>query len=101
MAHALLFYANRGPYGFSQEELDEARDHLRGLAGQLRASLFHVPLYDTLARLRFVPPREAVLAAATELVGWSNGLNSERSDTLLRRQAIAEKLDIHRLMDVG
>jgi hypothetical protein len=99
VAHALLFYANRGPYGFTQEELNETRDHLRGLAGQLRASIFYIPLYDTVVRLSArVPQKENVLEAATQLVGWSNGLYHERSgpDNSRRRRIIAEKLGITR-----
>jgi len=99
VAHALLFYANRGPYGFTREELNDTRDHLRGLAGQLRASIFYIPLYDTVARLQSrVPKKENVLEASTQLVGWSNGLHDERSgpDNSRRRRVIAEKLGIAR-----
>ena len=102
VAHALLFYANRGPVGFSREELDETRDHLRGLAGQVRACIFYIPFYGSLARLGFVPTKEDALEAATHLVGWSNGMYSERSgpDNLRRRRIIAEKLGITRRIGV-
>jgi hypothetical protein len=87
--------------GFSREELDEVRVALRGLAGRLRASIFYVPFYDKLARWGWVPKRDDVLTAATELVGWSNSLYHEQSDTLLRRKIIADRLAITKLMDVG
>lgn len=100
VAHALLFYGNRGPYGFTPEELDETRDHLRGLAGRLRASLFNIPSYDALARLGWVPKRADVIEASTQLVGWSNSLKREDGGGLDRRSLIADKLKISRLMDV-
>jgi len=86
ISHALLFYANRVPEGveigtFTPEQLHEASHHLRDLAGRLRSSIFYVPFYDTLARVRFVPvpAKEDTLEAATQLVGWSNGILSRRS----------------------
>lgn len=96
VAHALLFYANRGSYGFSHEELRETRDHLRGLAGQLRSSIFYVPFYGTLERVGWVPKRDDVLEAATQLVGWSNSLGREDTDKVTRRRIIADKLGITR-----
>lgn len=94
MAHALLFYANVGPVGASEEERDRARDALRGLAGQLRASLWTVPFYDTLARMGRVPKREDLLEASKQLVGWSNSLNREAHDRPERRKIIADSLGI-------
>jgi hypothetical protein len=106
VAHALLFYANRGPMGvklgtYTVEDLHEASRHLRDLAGRLRSSLFFVPYYDTMARLGWVPARGNVLEAAAALTGWSNGVLSESSDNRTRQQHIAEKLGIDRRMDVG
>lgn len=100
VAHALLFYANVGPVGFSTEEREEVRMALRGLAGQLRASLFYVPFYNTLAWMRRIPQKEDVLAAADELVGWSNSLNDERTDKTRRRRIIAEKLGIDKKVGI-
>jgi hypothetical protein len=103
VAHALLFYANvyhhLGAFGppdeARREELDEARKALRGLAGRLRASLWTVPFYNTLAWLGRVPKREDVLEAATQLVGWSNSLYGRGNDELGKRQTIiAERLGI-------
>jgi hypothetical protein len=55
VAHALLFYANRGPMGvelglYTIDDLHETSRHLRNLAGRLRSSLFFIPFYDRLAR---------------------------------------------------
>jgi hypothetical protein len=94
VAHALLFYANVGPVGASEEERSRAREALRGLAGQLRASLWTIPFYDTLARMGRVPKREDLLEASTQLVGWSNSLNYEAHDRPERRKIIADRLGI-------
>ncbi len=69
---------------------------LRELAGRLRASLWTVPFYDTLARLEWVPRRENVLEAATELVGWSNSLHGTRGEEQRgkRQRIIADRLGI-------
>lgn len=103
VAHALLFYANVyhldsfGPLDEQRrEELDEARKTLRGLAGQLQASLWTVPLYDTFARLGWVPRKADVLEASTHLVGWSNSLYGSTHDSQLdrRKKTIADRLGI-------
>ena len=73
VAHALLFYANRGPEGvelgtFTPEHLHETSHHLRDLAGRLRSSIFYIPFYSTVAWLvSSVPTKEDALEAAT---GW-------------------------------
>ena len=108
VAHALLFYANRGPVGveigsYPAEDLHEAGRHLRDLAGRLRSSIFYIPLYATVSRLvDSVPSKEDALEAATQLVGLSNGVLSERSgpDNLHRRRIIAEKLGITKRIGV-
>ncbi len=84
-----------------REVLDEARLTLRGLAGRLRTSLWTVPFYDTLARLGWVPKREDVLEASTQLVGWSNSLyGSARHDARdKRRTIIADRLGITKLLE--
>jgi hypothetical protein len=103
VAHALLFYANvYHPDSFGppderrREELDEARKTLRGLAGRLQASLWTVPFYDSLARLGRVPRKEDVLAASTQLVGWSNSLygRSGEEGRDKRKKIIADSLGI-------
>ncbi len=103
VAHALLFYANvvhldtwGPPDEQRRKELDDARITLRGLAGRLRASLWTVPFYDTLARLGRVPSKKDVLEAATQLVGWSNSLyrSPHHESTSKRRKIIADKLGI-------
>jgi hypothetical protein len=109
VAHALLFYANvghldsrGGPDEQRRKELDEARITLRGLAGRLRASLWTVPFYDTLARLGSVPSKEDVLDAATQFVGWSNSLYRGTHDerTSMRRKIIADRLGITKRIGV-
>jgi hypothetical protein len=104
VAHALLFYANvvhldtSGPPDEQRrKELDEARIALRRLAGRLRASLWTVPFYDTLARLGRVTRKEDVLEASDQLVGWSNSLyGSTRHEDARnkRRTIIADRLGI-------
>ncbi len=107
IAYALLFYANvYHPSGWEppderrQEELDEAKKTLRGLAGRLHESLWTIPFYDTLARLRVVRKRADVLAASAALVGWSNSLYGDRDDARDKRQTtIAEKLGISKKIE--
>lgn len=112
VAHALLFYANviqlesvrvddeRGKrammVGARQEELEESRKALRGLAGRLRASLWFIPFYDVLASVGLVPKLADVLEASSALVGWSNSLSSDRHGEANRerRKVIGEKLGI-------
>lgn len=102
VAHALLFYASAyhptawgPPDERTKEELEEARKALRGLAGRLRASLWTVPFYDSLARLRRVPRKDDVLEAATQFTGWSNNLYGDRDeDREKRRKIIADRLGI-------
>lgn len=98
VAHALLFYANRGPYGFTLEQLEETANDLRGMSGRIRSSIFYVPFYDTIALMGFIPKKSDALEAATQLVGWSNSLKREDSsiDNLKRRRIIADKLGITR-----
>lgn len=113
VAHALLFYANVSSaesikfgdqvmtVGADSEEIEETRKSLRGLAGQLRASLWTVPFYDALARLGWVPKREDVLEAATQLVGWSNSLRGNRDEDRDKRQrVIADRLGISKRVEV-
>jgi hypothetical protein len=109
VAHALLFYANviaefevpesiaggRGmKIGAEREEVEETRKALRGLAGRLRASLWTVPFYDSLARFGWVPSRENVIEASTQLVGWSNSLRRDDDVRDKRREIIADRLGI-------
>lgn len=107
VANALLFYANTMPVestewggrvytvGSEREELDEARNALRGLAGRLRGSLWSIPFYDALALAGFVPKLADVLEASNHLVGWSNSLGRGKDDDRAeRRKEIAERLGI-------
>lgn len=102
VAHALLFYKNvYHPESFGppddrrRDELDEARKTLRGLAGRLRASLWTIPFYNTLARLGRVRNTEDVLEASTQLIGWSNSLYGNwEEDNDKRQRIIAERLGI-------
>jgi hypothetical protein len=83
VAHNLVFLANvsnassrmvrGGPTPFVVDPADAVRT-LRRLAGQLRASLWAIPLYDGLARIRCVLGRERVMRASAGLVGWSNSI---------------------------
>jgi hypothetical protein len=105
----LLFYANvvhldtwEPPDEQRRKELDEARLALRGLAGRLRASLWTVPFYDTLAQLGRVPSKKDVLEAATQLIGWSNSLYRSPRDegTSKHRKIIADRLGITKRIGV-
>jgi hypothetical protein len=113
VAPALLFYANvvaefdvpediaggRGmKIGMEREEVEETRKALRGLAGRLRASLWTIPFYDTLARMGWVRSKQDVIEASTQLVGWSNSLSRDdyrdkRLKIIADRLGITEKLE--------
>lgn len=84
------------------EELEEARKSLRTLAGKLQASLWTIPFYDLLARLRSVPNRADVIEASAQLVGWSNSIYSDRrhDEQIDRRKIIADKLGISKRLTV-
>ncbi len=108
VAHALVFYANvyhvtafGTPDERRIEELEEARKALRNLAGQLRASLWTVPFYDALARVGWVPRKQDVLEAATQLIGWSTSLYGSTGDGARekRRTIIADRLGITKLLE--
>src|SRR5215210_2006254 len=117
VAHALLFYANvvaefdvpeeiaggKGmKIGMEREEVEETRKALRGLAGRLRASLWTIPFYDTLARMGWVRSKQDVIEASTHLVGWSNSLRRDDDWRDRRRKIIADRLDISKkLGEVG
>jgi len=93
IAYTLLFYANVGPLS-APDEIAEAQKHLRSLSGRLNEHLEVIPLYGVFVWLGLVRNRQAVLEAATQFIGWSNGLRDERTDNRERRRAIAECLNI-------
>ena len=117
VAYALLFYANvvaefdvpeeiaggKGmKIGMEREEVEETRKALRGLAGRLRASLWTIPFYDTLARMGWVRSKQEVIEASTQLVGWSNSLLRDDDYRDKRRKIVADRLGISKkLGEVG
>jgi hypothetical protein len=74
VSYALLFYANVYGELDPPEVMEEARKHLRGLAGKLRVCLHKIPCYSGFDVLGRVSKREALIRASTELVGWSESL---------------------------
>jgi hypothetical protein len=106
IAHALTFDANVGYIPGEEhldedyrkklkERVDETHLRLRGLAARLSATLWTVPFYAFFERRGWVPSADDVNVASTELIGWSNGLESRDGPENARRQKrIAEKLGI-------
>ena len=110
VVHALVYYDNAYldqtlAQGLNDEALQQQRESLReasnairDLAGRLQGSLWTIPYYDTLARLRRVPTYNGVVSAVSELRGWSNGLEGGDASgrAAQRRVAIAKKLGVAR-----
>ena len=78
----------------SGRELETTRKALRELSGRLLASLWAIPFYNLLARLGRVPDKDAVLKAADQLVGWSNGLYGTGGERGKCRRIIVDRLGI-------
>lgn len=60
----------------------------------MRASLWTIPFYDTLARMGWVRSKQDVIEASTQLVGWSNSLSRDDDYRDKRLKIIADRLDI-------
>lgn len=109
VAHALLFCANVSYMGTpwdldekTREQLNTDIQTLRNLAMRLRASLWTVPFYGTLAVLRGVPKKDSILEASSELIWWSNNLYGPKDEERIRsRKAVAGKLGISKVIDIS
>ena len=119
VASALFIYANvirfeegveQGKIeirGASEEEFIETNKALRELAGRLRASLWSVPFYDTLAFMGRRPKKYEVLEVSNELFRWSNILydtlkHRQDEQRLKCQQIIADRLGItKKISEVG
>jgi hypothetical protein len=77
ISHALIEHANviANPGVPSKEVIDQASKQLRGLSSQLHAHLYLVPLYVVTARIFFLPSKQNVREASTNLIGLSNSLS--------------------------
>lgn len=101
IAYALLFYGNVN-YGYrpgtvhTEDDFNQARIHLRKLAGQLLTTVNVIPLYRLLSVLHLVPSGSAVRSAATGMIGWSNSLSG---DTDQPRKRVANALRIQHWND--
>jgi hypothetical protein len=87
-------YANPG-YG-SSEDITKAHGALRELASRLRASPEVIVGYAVWERLGVVVPRDALDAAATKLIGLSNGVFHKDVD--MARRNMEADIEIRRLL---
>ena len=74
----------------------ETRQELRRLSGRLRATLWAIPFYKRLSRVKLVPEVADIGEASVGLIGWSNTLFRTEADDLVRRyqDTVSEKLGI-------
>lgn len=77
---AVTFYANVGSHS-NEEELNEARKHLRSLSGQMRQAILSIPMYWLLSFVRAVPPKKDMVQVAYNLIGMSNQLIHDHSES--------------------
>lgn len=99
IAFCLVFHANvmemsaRKDQGLVRvEEPVETVKTLRGLASKLRATLWTIPMYQLLARLKIVPKATTIMTAAKGLVGWSNSIH--HGDPTIHRRLVADALKL-------
>ena len=96
IALALIEYANiySNP-GVAGEEIEKkVSEQLRKLASRINAQIYLIPLYGITARLFGLPSRQKVLAAASDLIGLSNGVFKSASDLVWTNLERAEKTRI-------
>lgn len=86
ISYALFFYADiySNPESTYDEESRLARNELRGLAAQLRASSINIPIYHALEKMKLLTEINNVLTAYQQLIGLSNRLISNRSAPFTR-----------------
>jgi hypothetical protein len=90
------FYGKTEGTSAQRERVVETRQELRKLSGRLRASLWAIPLYKGLSRVKLVPKVAAIDEASDGLIGWSNTLvRTDASDQVRKYQdTVSEKLGI-------
>lgn len=79
-----------------RERVAETRQELRKLSGRLRATLWAIPFYKLLSRVKLIPKVADIDKASDGLIGWSNTLVRTDADDLVRRyqDIVSEKLGI-------
>jgi hypothetical protein len=79
-----------------RERLAETRQELRRLSGRLRATLWAIPFYKLLSRIKAVPKVADIDEASDGLIGWSNTLASPDAHDRVRKHqdTVSEKLGI-------
>lgn len=99
IATATVFLANLAHVGrlremqvMLPEEPAAAALRLRSIAARLHGTLWTIPLYGVWATLRLVPPKKTVREAATQIIGWSNSLDS--GNAITAREKVAKLLGI-------
>lgn len=75
------------------EKSDNTSDILRHQASRLMGVTNSIPLYNFWASLRFVPKRQNILLASTQLIGMSNSTHGQQSFSERIKQ-ISELLEI-------
>lgn len=94
IAYVVLYYGNVGALA-TPELQQEALQTLRKLSGQLRATLWTVPLYRLFERRGLAEKRENIITASTHLIGWSNSVGMGDGPAASRhRSAVIKALNI-------
>lgn len=93
IALALIEYANiySNPGVTGEETEKKASEQLRKLASRINAQIYLIPLYGITAKLFRLPSRKKVFAAASDLIGLSNGVVKSPSDLVLANLERAER----------
>jgi hypothetical protein len=101
VANALTAYQNAWIFQTSydsnleaKKRLDDASMALHGLAADLRASRYVLPIYKVFALMRLVLPEKTVMELADELLHWG-GMTGGGQGSKARRDKIMSLLDIN------
>jgi len=79
-------YANPGVG--TKESMDEASKEIRLLASKLSAQVSMIPCYDKTAKVFFLPCKDNIYEAKTQLIGLSNGIH--QADRGSRKVSLGE-----------
>ena len=94
IAHVLLSYPTTGILKKEKRQRETVRT-LRGLSGQLRATLWTVPYYRFFESLGAVENKENVQSASRELAGWALAVITDDDPSASRhRSAISKALNL-------
>ena len=85
-------YSNPGVTGVETEK--KVSEQLRKLASRINAQTYLIPMYGITSRLFGLPSRQKVLAAASNLIGLSNGVFKSASDLVWTNLERADKIRI-------